>query len=179
MAKITIEKLVEILSQRKGATFISLVSETAPKMRKTANPYYGRVTRLAERSGMVGVCYESAVNRQREREGHDEYFTAESMWGGKGERINSCFCRHKETGKIYLVFYPTKVDNNGKPIASQDRWSVDGRECDPETYKEIKRFLPEHSAPKQELTKEIPWRVFGLETIRQLKIDGQIYEICQ
>lgn len=61
--------LYDFLQERAGAAPAVLVTNTVPKMRKTGNPFWGQVRKLARRQGFVGTNYENAVNRQRVREG--------------------------------------------------------------------------------------------------------------
>lgn len=103
---ITHADLVTELFQIKGHQIMTVVTVTEPsKMRKTGNPYVGRVVKLAYSQVRVGADYENAVNNQREREGSEPTFEAKFSWhepvasptGGF-----SPFCRHKTTGDFYL-----------------------------------------------------------------------------
>ncbi len=178
MKQINIQQLAAILTNHKGCTAVSIITCTQPKMRKTNNSFYGRVTRLASRSGMVGVSYENAVNNQRGREDIEEYFSADKLWNGLGRHISSALCEHTGTNEQYLVFYPTRTTGDGAPISNPDVWQLDGKDCDAETLSAIMSFVSEPSTPiKQGTDKMISWRTFKLTSIVQLKYMGEIYVI--
>jgi hypothetical protein len=183
---ITIAELKAKIAERKGASAVSIVTVTEPKMRKTDNPYFGRVARIARRSGMVNANYENSVNRQRCREeqptdenGQVEHFNANALWQGKGEYIGPSIVRHTVKGEEYLVFYPTHTDESGNPIASEDQWLLDGEPVEnAETLAHIKSFCPvSEGSGRQETDKKIPWRVIKLENVTQVKMGGELLEI--
>jgi hypothetical protein len=178
---ITIEQLKARIAERKGATAVSIVTTTEPKMRKTGNPYMGRVRRIASRSGMLNANYENSVNRQRAREDHPEAgeFNANALWNGKGEHIAPSIVRHTVKGEEYLVFFPTRTTDEGKPIANQDLWLLDGQPVEGETLEHIKSFLCESGGSKrQETEKAIPWRVIKLENVAQVTMGGELLEVA-
>lgn len=178
---IDVQILREILAEfNGGSTAVSITTATAPKMRKTGNPYFGRVERIARRSGMLGASYENAVNRQRGREESPQAgeFRAESLWGGKGRKVSAALAEHIGTGESYLVFYPTHTGDDGQPIASDDVWTLDGTPIVGETLADVKSYLSGGgSAPKQGVEKQIPWRTVKLDNVRELRMRGEIYSI--
>lgn len=48
---------------------VVIVSKTEPDMRKTGNPYFGKVFKISTFSGKINWHYQSEVNHQRQREG--------------------------------------------------------------------------------------------------------------
>jgi len=182
---ITIAELKVKIAERKSATAVQIVTSTEPKMRKTNNPFYGRVRRIAARSGMLNANYENAVNRQRCREGQPidengnvEHFNANTLWCGKGEHVSPSIVRHTGSGEEYLVFYPTRTTDEGKPIANQDLWLLDNEPVDAETLEQIKGFLCESGGSKrQETDKQISWRTIKLENVAQVTMGGELLEI--
>jgi hypothetical protein len=178
MKTISKQDLSNILSVHKGATAVSIITLTEPKMRKTNNEYYGRVTRLAERSGMIGGNYENSVNKQREREDIETHFIAEQLWQGKGVHVSSALCYHSVSMEQYLVFYPTRTTPEGHPVANRDSWRLDNVEMDDDTLSQVMSFVSEPSdSPKQGTEKQIPWRTIKLRNIIQLKMMGELYII--
>lgn len=180
--EISLDQLREIVVERKGATFVEIVTNTEPKMRKTGNPYYGRVRRIARRNGMLGTSYENDVNNQRHREnqplddeGQVEPFVAEALWKGKGQHVGPNLARHTETGEEYLVFFPARRDAQGNPIADEDQWLIDGNPVPKET---IEPYLVAGNSEKQQVTRKIPWRTIGLSNVRQIKIDGNLHVVA-
>lgn len=157
--------------------FCRVLTTTKPQMRKTNNPYHGRVDNITERLGNLGTDYENAVNNQREREGITATFSAESMWKGAGEHVNKGIVRHKGTGENYLVFYP-KSDMNGHPMNSDQRWLVDGIPATEAQIAEIKSFMPSRTdSGKQGTEKPVPWRVFNLWNVLEVAVGGKVYRL--
>lgn len=113
MQKFTPDALRDYLDERKGATFIGLYANSAPQMNKTGNPYFGNVVHQWGRNVTFGANYANSVNRRWDEVGHDEFFIAEQLWRGHGERINAYMARHKEKGSEYLV-YQLRTDAEGK-----------------------------------------------------------------
>ena len=51
----TLGELKAALMQRKGASFVTIVAETDPKLRKRGNPYIGRVVKRSRVNGVSGA----------------------------------------------------------------------------------------------------------------------------
>lgn len=178
--------LAAFLETFKGASFISCVTETEPKLNarhretREPNPYIGRIKRHAVRPGMIGASYEQAVQNRREKEGHvgaseGEKFDALSMWNGAGEHVSPALVRHKTTSKLYMVLYPRNTDT-GEVVVTDSEWTCDG---EPIALSALKPYLPpvKEGAPRQETAKPVPWRVVGLESIVSLTVQGETYTI--
>ncbi len=180
--RITMTELAALLEGFTGASFCTVETATAPDMlakhrvTKEANPFIGRVTRTAERSGMLGASYERAVNNRRDTEGHSEEFRAESMWKGVGEHVSKALIRHKGTGKLYMVFYPSH-NAEGSVTVRESEWFVDGS---PLSAEELAPYLParREGSGRQETERAVPWRVIALENVRALNVGGKRYEIA-
>mgnify|MGYP000154895923 CR=1 FL=1 len=182
MKIITVRKLAEMLTNFSGASMVSIVTATAPKMNKRhretkeVNPFLGKeVLRTAHRHGMLGASYEQAVINRRENEDHPrpESFTADKLWNGAGEHVegSKTLVRHKETGKLYMVFYPS-----ARPSVKADAWTVDGEEVAGET---LVPFLPPvaEGSKRQETSERVAWRTIALENVRQLVVGGETYTV--
>lgn len=167
--------IISMAASLKG--FCRVLTVTQPTMRKTNNPYYGRVTNITERLGNLGTNYENAVNNQREREELPESFSAEAMWKGAGEHVNKNIVRHKDSGENYLVFYP-RSNHNGLPVNAEQRWLVDGVPATQEQIEEIKSFMPNRtSSGKQGTEKIVPWRVFNIWNVIEIAVDGKVIRL--
>jgi hypothetical protein len=155
--------LIETLKAIRGTTFVTFVAETTPTLRKKGNPLAGRVTKLSRVNGVVGFDYESAVNRQRFREGHPDTFTAAPRkWG---QRIaGTPIVSHKDT--LYLEVKVEKVLST--------TYLVDGREATPEEMAVIQAFLPERAGnPNQEVDREVVLRDYAIESLREITLRGE------
>ena len=152
-----------MLADIKGATFATLVTATDARLKKTGNPF-GNVRKVSRVNVCLGFQYESAVNRQRTREGSEADFeTAPRQWG---THISAMLIEHKE--RIYLE---TKVEK------SLDHKYLDAN--DQELSSEaVAPFLPTRAqSTRQETEKEIVVRDYALDSILSLAIKGEEYVI--
>lgn len=175
MATMTKADLVSTLLTRKGAFFATIVAETDPRMRKTGNPYVGAM-KLSRVNGLFNWIYGNAVNRQRVREnqpvdaaGEVEYFEpAPRKWGTRLRRADGTvtpLVEHK--GQHYIE---VKVERS---LGYEYR--KDGTVIDP---KAVEAFLPERKeGARQEVDNPVILRDYAIESIRQITLDGIVYEI--
>lgn len=163
--KISYDKLVELLKSQKSATAVTILAETNPAMRKTNNPF-AAATKLSSVNGMISWLYETAVNKQRLREGNEPDFEAQPRaWGARVK--GTPLVVHKD--KVYLELKVQKSLEHqyklGDKIISHD---------------EIKEFLkPIAPQPQQALVKEVVLRDYDLKNIRSIKLNGILYEVAE
>lgn len=163
---ITEAELVRMLSDNKGANIVTVVTKTEPKMRKTGNPFVGKVFKVSRVNGMIGWNYANSVNNQREREGNTDTFVAEPRkWG---QRIDGTpLVEHKGTFYVEL-----KVEK------SLDSKYIDlaGKELDSDTLAEVKTFIPQRQrAATQQTVKEIILRDYKVASIVSITMNKQAY----
>lgn len=110
---------------------IVIVSRTEPAMRKTNNPYFGKVFKVSTVSGLMNWSYARQVNLQRQREGGlivvdglpqikttENFVSHERKWGTRLK--NSPFVEHK--GEFYLELMVQEAirheyrDETGEPF---------------------------------------------------------------
>lgn len=160
---ISASDLIAMLHSVKGATMVSFVASTEPRLR-AGNPYPG--LRLVRKVGAVlNFNYAAAVNRQREREGMTTDFVAEPRkWG---ERIaGTPLVYHKDKWYIEAKVERSDVIAYIMPDLSP---------VDPE---EVEKWLPpaRHSG-RQGTEKAIMLRDFAVENIRSIRMKGSEYII--
>ncbi len=95
--------------------FVSLLTNTEPKMRKTGNPYVG-VRKISRRNGLLNINYADSVSRKIAvkvglPENQVEYIPKATWYmhedDGNGRPI--ALCRHqKDDTKYYLQYFPVK-----------------------------------------------------------------------
>lgn len=158
--------LTEILLRVKGATVVSLVTETDPVLVKPkSNPLSGRLKKESYVNGMIGWNYQNSVNNQLAREGQEADFVAHPRkWG---ERIKGTpLVRHN--GKVYLELKVEKVFNT--------RYLLDGVEVSRES---IAKYLPAHKpddSGRQGTDKAVILRDYNLDNVKQLRIGGYVHQ---
>ena len=162
---ITRKQLCDMFAKRRGATFITILARTEPNMRKTANPFYGKVYKISRVNGIAWFIYSNSVNNQREREGRRTDFEAEPRkWGIRLE--GTSLVEHK--GNTYLEL---KVERS---LGHTYVWN-DGTPLTDEEVIDLKTYLFESYRPKtQETDKEIILRDYNINNIITVAIDGNV-----
>lgn len=155
-----------LLNERKGSTFITIVTKTIPKLKKTGNPLYGKVEKIARRNLVVGVDYTNAVNNRREKESKEPDFEAAPLQWGK--HYNNYLIEHN--GKYYLKCRP-------KDCGSLEEFfrNTESREIIPPN--QVEPFLPTRSQSRQGVDKVVPWVTIDLANILNLSMSGDNFEL--
>lgn len=96
----------QIVEQIRGAKIAGFTTATVRKMKKTANPFHGKVVSVKNIVGMFNFDYQGNVGNARERAG-----MSREDWN-KGESWHkpiideqgrmTPFCQHKTTGELYF-----------------------------------------------------------------------------
>lgn len=169
--KLTKDQLVATLGAIKGTTFATLETVTDPDMRKTGNPYVGRVKKHTRINCTFGANYENAVNRQGEREGLEveEKFEAEKLPYGNW-LVPHKLIEHKGAVQVRVMCNP-----HMKPDVA---YTLDGQPMDVSV---IKPFMPEKKASARQeefgIEREVVPRNYKLESIKAITVNGTRYEI--
>lgn len=119
---------------------------------KEPNPWLNKIDHLQERQVFFGADYETRVNtvlaQTPDNSGFVPYFEAESLWKGRGERINQYLARHKEKGQVYLVYLQAcRLDKNVS--LRQEAW-IDRATGLDVPLEEFARFMPAKSKSKKQ-----------------------------
>jgi len=188
MQTMTVDQLVDRLLDQRGAKVgMRLVAETDTRLNKTIrdddgnrvpNPVHG-TTKLAEVSVTLNPIHQNNVNSQRGREGKPQDYTAGACrWG------NRLF---REDGTVV----PIRI-LDGKPHSMvvkfeqshQRQFLRDGKPVDEASAAEIERQLAEKkkkasesAKQKQGVENEIVHLTYSFANIRQVHLDGIVYEI--
>lgn len=162
--------LFNLLCQERGATFVTFVAETEPKMRKTGNPYADNVVKTAKINGQLNFHYDNAVLKELAKEGKDAAdFRKGESWHTPVIRPDGTltpFCQHKTKGTYYLRFrligkmsasFATK--DTGAAIADAD----------------IDSFLVKSDYANQGCDNPIIFLTYGLDSIKQMTLNGITY----
>lgn len=170
VSAITEVRLVEMLRQNKGATIVTIVTRTEPDMRKTGNPFVGRVVKVSRVNGMLGFNYSNSVNRQLEREGEVADFVAQPRkWGNRIE--GTPLVEHK--GNYYVEM---KVE---KSLGHRFEWT-DGTILDDKAIENMKVFMPiKSSSSSQGTDKEIILRDYKVASIIAITYRGHCYLVAR
>lgn len=169
MQAVTAEQIRNYLDARRGCTFAAIYAVTLLKMNKTGNPHYNNVVHIWGRNVTFGANYENSVNRRWAEAGEaEDYFQAEQLWKGKGERINSYMARHVDSEQEYLV-YQLRTNADGiahPPLWDEYRIATTGEQI---SLEELEQWLPSRNPSRKQRVESLPCR----ETFpRTVKING-------
>ena len=163
--------LIAMMLRNKGASAVTIVARTEPKMRKTGNPFAaGEVFKVSRVNGMIGWDYANSVNNQRGREGvvAADFVAHKRTWG---EKIDGTpLVAHK--GSLYLELKVEKsLDHRFE--------DANGDELDDTTVDMVKTFLPvRKQAATQQTVKPIILRDYNLSTILSITYKGVCYLVA-
>jgi len=97
---ITKEQLLNGIRSLPKAAIITLTAEIDPDLKKTNNPYYGRIKKVITINCSLGMDYEASVNRQRERENKETDFIVEHhRWA---DFVENALVENRNTGEFAL-----------------------------------------------------------------------------
>ena len=154
-----LKQLEQVLREVNRATFVTIVAETQPRMRKTDNPYAGHVIKRSRVNGAICWIYKNAVQKQLDKQEIDvEFQPQERKWG---ERLQGTpFVEHK--GKLYLEM---KVER------SLDSVYIDVRTGEEVDKEKLQPFLQD---PPDSV---VVLRDYALENIKQIAMKGALHII--
>jgi len=168
MKLITTAELLELIRAIKGATFATLTLSTEPTMRKTDNPFYGLVKKVAIHNVCLNYNYENSVNKQRDREDKIENgpFVAAETWGS---HETSAVVEHKgihylqvKLQKTLSTLFVHTIDNSPVDVA------------------ELAPFMPEKKANKSQGVDEQILNIRPkFDNIIAISIKGQDYQVVR
>ncbi len=173
LVKISRKDFVDMVSDGKGASFISMLTRTAPKFRKTGCAFK-KIERVVEHNGVIGAKFANIVNNQFEREiktlvaegtipakmgesimAEHDYVPGPLVWG---THYNQFFITHK--GKFYLKYRPVK--------SGDSLWLADGS---PVEKSDVESYLYAPQA-QGDTASTMLYRTFGVDNIVEITYGG-------
>lgn len=163
--------LVERLSELAGAAILGLTTRTDARLRKRGHNL-GRVDKVARVTALVNFHYDRAVRRRLAAAGQPpESFTPRRSWHLAvldGGRLTP-FCRHKETGELYLR--ALVLSRVGRPVYV----AADGTPLSPDA---VDPWLPRPAAnAHQGLDDPVEFRVYKMASILEVTFGGRTYTV--
>lgn len=163
-------------SIHKGTFGMVFETSTEPSMRKTNNPFWGRVRKLSHTVNCaLGYDYETYVNARLERADLPAEFHASPLpWGQWVEGYEGILISHK--GKLYLRM--TILPNT----SAKPTYTLDGRVVTDEEMEQIRPFLNGSSySDKQascglvEQSAQVSVRAYAVEHILSISQGAKVY----
>jgi len=171
---ISTESLITVLNALPAEPAdVTIVSRTLPAMRKTDNPFIGKLFKVSTVSGKINWQYGHEVNRQRQREGGfdivdgqpvvasvDTFKSHPRKWGQRIE--NSPFVEHK--GQHYLELKVSEA--HGHEYRDENNEPVTG-----DSLAHAKTFFPKRSeSSRQKVENKIVLRDYRLDRVTALTL---------
>ncbi len=169
MLKLTNTQLLNRLKKTDSCTFISLRAVIEPTMRKTENPFFGRVLKIVSAAGTLNARYTNAVNNQRIRENLKPDFKAKQrQWGDK---LPDCPVIRFVSAAGRVSYY---LDIKIQSRSDQYRDIETGRVI---TKDQLEPWLPPHQKTRQGVRRVIALRDFRIDRIAELRIYGDVWQV--
>ena len=171
------QRMISILSDVRGCEPITFIARTDPKMRKTGNPFVGRVVKVAKVNGLVNFNYEANVLKQLEREGKSPAdFQQGESWHEAVVRNDGTltpFCKHKTNGSLYLRF---RLIGS---IESEYRWINSDTPLTSAEMDQLRPFIVVSTYSNQgvEAGSEIKFLTYGFSSVKVLTLEKQTFVI--
>lgn len=163
------KELKNFIEELKKGSYMQVITCTEPKMRKTNNPYIGRVEKITLYYGVrTGVDYANCINNAMQRVGIDDtQFIADAPRGMQWAAYPFILKSIKDESQLYLRI---SIDKSSKSVSY---WNVDGRLATDAEVAVIKNFLPAVSGSAKQAQA-------GLENedqiqVRSIKFENIVY----
>lgn len=179
---ITHAQLIIMLLSIDHAQPVGLVTRTVPKMRKTGNEFFGRITKITEANVFANTNYQDRINRQLAREGKAQDFVA-------GERAVAMVRRYVN-GKPTPVLDMDKKDGSHGVylevhfyghLKCETRYLLDGTRDIAKA--EFQEFLQDRNsgaiAERQGTDEEQVVRTYSTRNIVEVRYNGTDYVVMQ
>jgi hypothetical protein len=162
-----VETLQNVLATHIGNGFFHAVTVTVPAMRKTGNPFYGKVWKVTDLHGQAGFHYINSVNNQLEREGKERNADVKPrQWG---QRIKGTpLVEHTNKAGVHRLYLEAKCER----IASVYYVDAYGVEVDKADLAPWLQARSAKSSTQANVDAEIILRDYALDSIAWIKIDG-------
>lgn len=124
----------QVSKMNKGIFGVEILTETEPAMRKTNNPFVGRVKKITHYvNAILGVEYQNVVNNRLTRNGNEANYKSEAPKGKK--HYNAFFYQSLDGETFYLKI------GMYKNTTCHSILFLDGQPATPTQIEQIKPFL--------------------------------------
>lgn len=160
MKTITKSELTDLLKTIRGTTFLSIESQTKPKL-KSGNPF-PHLVKISHVNGCAGFNYENSVNRQSVKEdGNADFEAKPRKWGKRIPKTPLV----EHNGKFYLEL---KVENSNSEYFD---YSSNNKRINPESVKDWQY----KKSSRQGVKNEVIVRDYSLDNIQRIKLNKKEY----
>lgn len=165
--------IIEQVSRMNKGTFgIEVITETIPAMRKTNNPFVGRVKKVTHYvNAILGVEYQNVVNNRITRSGNEATYQSEAPKGKK--HYNAFFYQSLTDDSVFYL----KIGMY-KNTTCKSTYQIDGHEATQNELEALKPFLQVKSNNVQKqadagLTTENQYHIVAPKVENVLKVTAK------
>ncbi|RDJ35712.1 MAG: hypothetical protein DWQ19_12915 [Crenarchaeota archaeon] len=176
MKAISTVELKELLERQRGASFVTIIARTKPQfIGGKSSPMVG-VEKVSRVNGVVNWSYQNAVNNQRTREGQPldeqgevEFFEPEPRsWGQRlHDEVGRLLPTVEHKGRTYLEL---KVQKSIEYSFYRDDQRIPNEEVLPHLRKNTE-------GRRQEVDNPVILRDYALDSIKAIRLDGELYVV--
>ncbi len=159
------QELLELLMNVDKPTFVNIISQTIPTMKKTDNPYFDKVVKVSKGNYFIGGSYEDMVNTRMGKEGMEQNF--ESKECSVGNHITKCVQFNEKLNRHYLQYFTFS-----KPKST---FVFEGNEIEKQLLESYLSQKSSTSRQPQENKHQV--QSFKLESIKEISLNGNHYVI--
>lgn len=160
-------EMIEIFKSVESSTFVNILSKTKVRMNKTNNPYFDKVTKVSKCNYLIGNEYETRVQTNESKEGHEKTFESEENKNGK--HVSKCVLFNEKLNKYYLQYeffkenkptteYIFENDNIGKELF--------------ESY-----LVKKSDSSRQQQERKVLFQSFSMSSINEFTLGGTHYVV--
>lgn len=169
--EVTKDQLLEILKGIDSSQFVNVVTVTEPKMRKTNNPYFGKVFKRTKRNYLVGNDYEKRVQNNEKKEGLEGNFQTE--YSRVGEHISKCVLFNESKNTYY---FQVETFEEVKPTDTEF-FLDDGEIIDQTLLMDFLQFSS--SSKKQVQDRKVTVQCPKVDNIKEITIQETKYRVVE
>lgn len=159
------QELLELLMNVDKPTFVNIISQTIPSMKKTNNPYLDKLVKISKGNYFIGGTYEDMVNTRMKQEGMEQTF--ESKECSVGNHVTKCVQYNDNTNKHYLQYF-----SFSKPKST---FVFEGNEIEKQMFESY--LTKKSSTSRQPQEKKHQVQSFKIESIKEISLNGNHYVI--
>ncbi len=182
--QISLRLLAGIIRGVESATVATIFTETIPAMRKTDNPWWDAATdvwhirKRAHTTVMIGGTYQGAVNNRRAKQDGASYQNFESSGRRWGQRLTRLGAARAKGKRASIVEHSGQLYLDVQKVRALSVTYVDLRTNHLIPTREVVPFLiQERESNTQQLAKQVQWRDYALNNIRELRMQGDVYQV--
>ncbi len=166
MVQVNQSEILEVLMNVNKPTFVHIVSETEPNMKKTGNPFLG-TKKVSRGTYFIGGTYEQMIEILMKKEGIQGTFKSEKCT--IGEHVTKCIQFNEKLNRFYLQYFTFKTSK------IKSKFFFQGNEIEKQL---LESYLNQSStSSRQPQQQKLDVKSFKIESIKFITLNKVKYEV--